>query len=53
MSGINKKLKAIILSAVFAILCSCAATQTALEHGKLSTTTKMSETIFLDPVPER
>ena len=53
MSGINKKLKATILSAVFAILCSCAATQTALEHGRLSTTTKMSETIFLDPVPER
>ena len=52
MSGINKKLKATILSAVFAILCSCAATQTALEHGKLSTTTKMSETIFLDPVPD-
>lgn len=34
-----------------AILCSCAATQVALEHKDLDTQTKMSETIFLDPVP--
>ncbi|WP_419421629.1 complement resistance protein TraT (plasmid) [Legionella sp. D16C41] len=50
MRGINKKFKATILSSVVATLCSCAATQTAIEHGKLSTSTKMSETIFLDPV---
>lgn len=50
MNGKNNKIKAIILSGVVATLCSCAATQTAIEHGKLSTTTKMSETIFLDPV---
>ncbi len=38
-------------SAVIALgLASCAATQTALEHGKLTTSTKMSETVFLDPV---
>lgn len=52
MSGINKKFKATILSGIVATLCSCAATQTAIEHGKLSTSTKMSETIFLDPVSE-
>lgn len=33
-------------------LVSCAATQTALEHGKLTTSTKMSETIFIDPVSD-
>ncbi|HAT3881185.1 TPA: conjugal transfer protein TraT [Legionella pneumophila] len=52
MSGINNKFKVVMLSGVVATLCSCAATQTALEHGKLSTTTKMSETIFLDPVSD-
>lgn len=34
-------------------LLGCAATQTAIEHGKLSTSTKMSETIFLDPVSDK
>ncbi|HBD9439215.1 TPA: complement resistance protein TraT [Legionella pneumophila] len=53
MSGVNNKLKVVMLSGVIAALCSCAATQTAIEHGKLSTSTKMSETIFLDPVPSR
>ena len=53
MSGINNKFKVVMLSGVVATLCSCAATQTAIEHGKLSTSTKMSETIFLDPVPSR
>lgn len=33
------------------ILCSCATTQVALEHKDLQTQTKMSESIFLDPVP--
>ena len=37
--------------AALVILCSCAATQVALEHKDLDTQTKMSETIFLDPVP--
>lgn len=32
------------------MLMSCAATQTALEHGSLQVSTKQSETIFLDPV---
>lgn len=31
-------------------LASCAATQTAIEHNKLETNTKLSKTIFLDPV---
>lgn len=48
MSGL--KIKIFSISAVVGVLCSCAATQTALEHGKLTTATKMSETIFLDPV---
>ena len=38
--------------AALIILCSCAATQVALEHKDLDTQTKMSETIFLDPVPK-
>ncbi|HDS3856751.1 TPA: complement resistance protein TraT [Legionella pneumophila] len=33
-----------------ALLTSCAATQTALEHGSLQTDTKLSQTVFLDPV---
>lgn len=53
MIGIKSNFKALMLSGIVAILCSCAATQTAIEHGKLSTSTKMSETIFLDPVPEK
>lgn len=35
------------------LLVSCAATQTAIQHGKLSSSTKMSESIFLEPVPPR
>ena len=41
----------IIVSGCFTALCSCAATQVALEHKNLNAQTKMSETIFLDPVP--
>lgn len=50
MIGFNNKLEAIILAILAAALCSCAATQTALEHGSLQVSTKQSETIFLDPV---
>lgn len=32
------------------LLTSCAATQTAIEHRNLETSTRLSETIFLDPV---
>lgn len=35
-----------------AVLTGCAATQTAIEHGKLETSSKLSETVFLNPVPD-
>ncbi len=35
------------------LLGGCAATQTALAHRNLDVSSRMSETIFLDPVPER
>ena len=38
-----------LMSAV-ALLGGCAATQTAIQHGRLETSTKLSETVFLDPV---
>lgn len=41
----------IMLSAA-AVLCGCAATQTAIEHRNLETSTKLSETVFLNPVSE-
>ena len=50
MIGFNNKLEAIILATLAVVLRSCAATQTALEHGSLQVSTKQSETIFLDPV---
>lgn len=46
-------LKVINLSACVgaaALLTSCAATQTVLEHGSLQVSTKQSETVFLEPV---
>lgn len=39
-----------VLGLSTSLLMSCAATQTVLEHGKLTTDTKLSKTIFLDPV---
>jgi hypothetical protein len=33
------------------VFTGCAATQTAIEHHSLETTTKLSETVFLSPVP--
>ena len=35
-----------------AVLTGCAATQTAFEHGHLETSTKLSETVFLNPVSD-
>ena len=43
--------KALLISTVV-VLTGCAATQTALEHGSLQVSTKQSETVFLDPVPQ-
>ena len=39
-----------VLAASIGLLASCAATQTAIEHGKLDTRTNLSKTVFLDPV---
>ena len=41
----------IIFVVSLTMLSGCAATQVALEHKSLDEETKMSETIFLDPVP--
>lgn len=45
--------KVTTLATVFAILCSCAATQVALEHKDLKVKTELSETVFIDDVPSR
>lgn len=47
---IQKAITVFGLTCSYALLVSCAATQTALEHGSLQVSTKQSETIFLDPV---
>ena len=46
-----KTLSALLLSGA-ALLTACTASQVALEHHSLETQTKMSDTIFLDPVPD-
>lgn len=46
-----RPLKDMLLYGSVLMLCSCAATQVAIEHKDLDAQTKMSETIFLDPVP--
>lgn len=38
------------LSSALALLVSCAATSTVIEHRNLETDTKLSQTVFLDPV---
>ena len=50
---VNKKRVgyAVTIGAV-AVLTGCAATQTAIEHGHLETSTKLSETVFLNPVSD-
>lgn len=42
----------LISISVIATLTGCAATQTAIEHRNLATNTKLSNTIFLDPVAQ-
>jgi outer membrane lipoprotein SlyB len=49
---IKKTMSAVLLASSITLLCSCAATQVALEHHKLETKTRLSQTIFLDPVPD-
>ena len=48
----TKKAKAAGVLGLALGLISCAATQTALEHRTLETQTKLSKTIFLEPVSE-
>lgn len=44
-------LKHTVVIGTISLLVGCAATQTAIEHRNLETNTKLSHTIFLDPVP--
>lgn len=48
---INKPMHYLAITSIVLLLTSCAATQTALEHRNLEVSTKLSKTIFLDPVP--
>ncbi len=51
--NINKKTVNIAATmGAVAVLTGCAATQTAFEHGHLETSTKLSETVFLNPVAD-
>ena len=51
---ILKKLSVLSAAAVVVTqLSSCAAISTAIHHGSLTTESKMSESIFLDPVPAK
>lgn len=49
LSGLKSIRMTATLSAI-ALLTSCAATQTALEHHTLEADSKLSKTVFLDPV---
>ena len=42
----------VLLTGAVAILTGCAATQTAIEHRNLETSTRLSETVFLNPVAD-
>ena len=42
----------VLLAGTVAILTGCAATQTAIEHRNLETSTRLSETVFLNPVAD-
>lgn len=52
INQIQKVITTLALTGSFSLLTSCAATSTVLEHGKLETDTKLSQTIFLDPVAQ-
>lgn len=47
-----KALSQTVIAGSVAVITGCAATQTAIEHGHLETTTKLSETVFLNPVSD-
>jgi outer membrane lipoprotein SlyB len=42
----------VLIMGALAILTGCAATQTAIEHRNLETSTRLSETVFLNPVAD-
>lgn len=48
----SKSVPIALLSGAILFLTSCAATQTALEHRNLEAGTKLSQTIFLEPVSQ-
>lgn len=49
---IKKHLSFISSTVLVAALTGCAATQTVIEHGKLTVNTQQSKSIFMDPVPD-
>lgn len=51
MKSYNNKISNTLLAGTIAILTGCAATQTAIEHRNLEASTRLSKTVFLDPVP--
>lgn len=48
----KRPIQGLALGCMVGCLCSCAATGVALEHHRLETSTRLSKTIFLDPVPD-
>ncbi len=46
----TKAISCTVIASAVAVLTGCAATQTAIEHGHLITSTKLSETVFLNPI---
>ncbi len=51
MNALLKPISAILFASSVGLLASCAATQTALEHGSLQVSTKQKgDSIFLEPV---
>ena len=51
MYGFAKTLKYTAVAGAISTLIGCAAMQVALEHRTLEVSTKQSQTIFLDPIP--
>jgi hypothetical protein len=49
---LNTTIKNAIIGLVLLCIISCSATTKYIKHGKLETQTRMSETIFLDPISE-
>lgn len=49
---VHRIFRSSIAMGAIAFMGGCAATQTAIEHAHLETSTKLSKTLFLDPVPK-